>query len=176
MKNSFPTGKSQLSDCVNCSPGRYCLESGNDTTTADCQAGYYCVSKAEIPNPTGTDAIINDTKKVNFLVFKIQYSYMIHYPWFFIILWILVLTDGTTGDVCPIGHYCPTGSSTPQPCSSSTYMNHTGAAACYTCPQGYFCTSGSTADPCPQGYYCPIGTGTDKKPCPVGKYHYSDYI
>ena len=48
-------------------------------------------------------------------------------------------------------------------------MNHTGAAACYTCPQGYFCTSGSTADPCPQGYYCPIGTGTDKKPCPVGK-------
>lgn len=78
--------------------------------------------------------------------------------------------DGTTGDICPVGHYCPTGSPSPTPCSSSTYMNHTGAAACYTCPQGYFCTSGSTADPCPQGYYCPVGTGTDKKPCPVGEY------
>lgn len=66
MKNSFLTGKSQLSDCVNCSPGRYCLESGNDTTTADCQAGYYCVSKAEIPNPTGTDAIIKLFKTLTF--------------------------------------------------------------------------------------------------------------
>lgn len=47
------SGKSLLSHCVDCSPGRYCLEAGNDTTTGDCQAGYYCTSKAEIPNPTG---------------------------------------------------------------------------------------------------------------------------
>lgn len=66
MKNSSLTGKTQLSDCVNCSPGRYCLESGNDTTTADCQAGYYCVSKAEIPNPTGTLSLIKDIKKYRF--------------------------------------------------------------------------------------------------------------
>lgn len=66
MENSILTGKSQLSDCVNCSPGRYCLESGNDTTTADCQAGYYCVSKAEIPNPTGTLSLIKDIKKYIF--------------------------------------------------------------------------------------------------------------
>lgn len=25
-------------------------------------------------------------------------------------------TDGVTGDVCPVGHYCPTGSTAPIPC------------------------------------------------------------
>ena len=35
-------------------------------------------------------------------------------------------TDKTTGDICPIGHYCPRGSDRPWPCQNGTYMNQTG--------------------------------------------------
>ena len=77
-------------------------------------------------------------------------------------------TDGTTGDICPIGHYCPRGSPAPIRCGNATYMNHTGAAECYVCPAGYYCTDGTNAELCPQGYYCPVGTGFEVIPCPVG--------
>lgn len=35
-------------------------------------------------------------------------------------------TDGTTGNVCPIGSFCPKASKFPQHCSNGTYMNTTG--------------------------------------------------
>ena len=34
-------------------------------------------------------------------------------------------TDGVTGDVCPVGHYCPQGSSSPEPCSQGYYLDAT---------------------------------------------------
>lgn len=83
---------------------------------------------------------------------------------------IYLYSDGTTGNICPVGNYCPEGSTSPTPCAATTYMNHTGGAVCYSCPQGYYCTSGDRADPCPQGYYCPPGTGSGYLPCPIGNY------
>ena len=79
-----------------------------------------------------------------------------------------ILTDGVTGDVCPVGFYCPQQSDQPTPCPDATYMNHTGASVCYDCPDGYKCTRGDIAEPCPQGYYCPQSTGLAIPPCPVG--------
>lgn len=38
---------------------------------------------------------------------------------------------------CPVSHYCPLNSSQPLPCSNGTFMNHTMADQCYTCPQGW---------------------------------------
>ena len=35
-------------------------------------------------------------------------------------------TDGTTGDVCPNGTYCPRGSATPKNCPTGTFLNSTG--------------------------------------------------
>ena len=35
-------------------------------------------------------------------------------------------SDGTTGDICPLGHFCEVGSKKPQPCANGTYMNETG--------------------------------------------------
>lgn len=49
-------------------------------------------------------------------------------------------------------------------------MNHTGASACYICPEGYYCVNRDHADICPQGYYCPTGTGADWQLCPVGTF------
>ena len=79
-------------------------------------------------------------------------------------------TDGVTGNICPAGSYCPTGSTTHLFCPNGTYTNHTGAAVCYTCPAGYYCTNKDRADPCPMGYYCPVGTGADFQACPAGTF------
>ena len=79
-------------------------------------------------------------------------------------------TDGLTGDICPAGFYCEEGSHTPTACGNGTYMNHTGASACYICPEGYFCVNRDQADICRQGYYCPEGTGADLQPCPLGTF------
>ncbi|XP_071497013.1 uncharacterized protein [Diadema antillarum] len=77
-------------------------------------------------------------------------------------------SDGMTGDICPVGHYCELGSVAPVPCPNGTYVNHTGAESCYVCPAGRQCIHGDTADPCPQGYYCPEGTGYNVVACPAG--------
>lgn len=74
------------------------------------------------------------------------------------------------GDICPEGYYCEIGSSKPTPCGNGTYMNHTGASACYVCPAGYYCVNRDRADICTQGYYCPTGTGADLQPCPTGSF------
>lgn len=44
--------------------------------------------------------------------------------------------DGITGDICPAGSYCPQESSQHLYCPNGTYTNHSGAAACYDCPEG----------------------------------------
>ena len=84
--------------------------------------------------------------------------------------------DGVTGDICPIGHYCPEGIDRPLPCLNATYMNRTGAAECLDCPAGSYCTQGDRPDPCPAGYYCPMGTGFDTRPCPEGTYGASESL
>lgn len=35
-------------------------------------------------------------------------------------------TDGVTGDICPVGTYCPRGSDSPKNCPIGTYLNSTG--------------------------------------------------
>lgn len=35
-------------------------------------------------------------------------------------------TDGVTGDICPLGHFCPMGSTSPVLCPDGTYSNSTG--------------------------------------------------
>ena len=75
-----------------------------------------------------------------------------------------------TGDICPAGFFCIVGSSAPAACENGTYMNHTGASSCYTCPAGYYCVNRDRADICRQGYYCPTGTGANLQPCPIGTF------
>ena len=50
-------------------------------------------------------------------------------------------------------------------------MNHTHAAECYTCPEGWYCSAGNVVTQCPKGHYCPAGTGFDWEPCPPGTYN-----
>jgi len=81
------------------------------------------------------------------------------------------VVDGVTGDICPIGSYCPQGSPAPTTCIAGSYTNATGQATCLTCPAGYQCLGGSDINPCPQGQYCPLGTGIATQPCPIGEWY-----
>ena len=74
------------------------------------------------------------------------------------------------GDICPEGFYCSGGADSPVPCPNATFVNHTGASYCYTCPAGSYCVNRDRADDCIQGYYCPEGTGADLQPCPLGTF------
>lgn len=47
-----------------------------------------------------------------------------------------------TGSLCPAGHYCPAGSSKPEPCPMGTFLPQSGMVyrnACLPCPGGTFC-------------------------------------
>lgn len=80
----------------------------------------------------------------------------------------LEFSDNVTGAICPVGHYCPQGSSIYIICPAGNYTNETGQAECKVCPAGFQCTGGDYLEPCPQGRYCPEGTGLTTQPCPIG--------
>ena len=83
------------------------------------------------------------------------------------------IDDGTSGP-CPVGHYCPPGTSHPKGCPAGTYMPVTGESACFSCMKGYYCPENSTdytPYACPEGHYCPNGTRFAKQyPCPSGTF------
>ena len=51
-------------------------------------------------------------------------------------------TDGVTGDICPPGRYCGTGSVTGEPCPIGTFSNIEGLSnetQCEDCTPGFYC-------------------------------------
>jgi len=75
------------------------------------------------------------------------------------------------GDICPLGHYCPAGSSSGIACLAGTYLDSTGnynSSACISCTPGMYCSGTGLPAPsgnCSRGYYCP---GGQDNPTPVG--------
>ena len=66
----------------------------------------------------------------------------------------------STGDVCPLGHYCPSGCAEPVSCPVGTFANETGLSACHRCLAGRFCGDVQMTAPgqlCQKGYYCLAG-------------------
>ena len=50
-------------------------------------------------------------------------------------------TDGVTGDICPVGFYCPENSTAPTACPQGTYLNTTGnsvQSSCIDCVPGMY--------------------------------------
>ena len=48
-------------------------------------------------------------------------------------------TDGMTGDICPMGYFCPRGSVIGLPCPIGYYLNATGSSvmsSCIICNKG----------------------------------------
>ena len=60
------------------------------------------------------------------------------------------------GGICPVGHYCPTGTDIPNECAAGSYTDMIGQSSCTTCPEGFYCLTNATeflATPCPVGMY-----------------------
>ena len=50
-------------------------------------------------------------------------------------------TDGTIGDICPAGHYCPQGSSSYTACAQGKFLPTEGnsvESSCITCTEGEY--------------------------------------
>lgn len=71
---------------------------------------------------------------------------------------------------CPVGHFCPGGTSEPIPCQNNSFAKSTHAKECSLCPAGFFCKIAGVPKNCTKGFYCPYGTGIDLKSCPKGTY------
>ena len=57
---------------------------------------------------------------------------------------------GVDADVCPEGHYCPTGTTNPVACPKGTYSNSTGLEAaidCVKCDPGQYCDQLGLTEP-----------------------------
>lgn len=173
---------SSTSDCQTCPAGFYCLNtsgqnkfiscpagyvcgpgSSTATGTAVCQPGFYCpagygqmvpctpgkyCATTQLSAPTG------DCSAGYYCKGKAISA---------------TPTDGTTGSICPYGHYCPAGSSAPTACPIGKYLDETGKSAltdCKTCPTGKMCLDLGLYTPsenCPEGYYCPFESGVQMK-------------
>ena len=81
--------------------------------------------------------------------------------------------DGLCSDLCPTGHYCPPGSSSPTACPPGSFNPEAGGGslgACIKCPRGSYC--GLRAK---DHHYCPNGQYNDREgqakceECPTGE-------
>ncbi|XP_061449372.1 neurogenic locus notch homolog protein 4-like [Rhineura floridana] len=154
-----------------CQAGTFCPE--GSSVPIPCSPGFYCAS-SELAAPSGPcDA-----------GFYCTGASTLPNP-----------TDGAVGDICPRGHVCPQGSSSPLPCLAGSFLAHRGGTSLQNCRpcvagwfcslqgqtspeglcmEGWFCPEGSVSDQnpdclCPLGHYCPTGS-PEPKPCPPGKY------
>ena len=79
-----------------------------------------------------------------------------------------------TGDICPVGSYCPAGAADHIRCDPGKFCDATGLPAPRgNCSAGWYCELGSSSQKprkCQTGHYCPEGTPTEKE-CPPGTFN-----
>ena len=139
-----------------CPPGRYCDTTGlTDLTIATklCAAGYFCVLKATVNNPTdGTTGYICPAG--------------------------FYCPSGILEPIaCPPGTFrATTGAQAVGDCTQCTATDYCPSAgqtaALIPCPAGYYCPTGTTAGdkyPCTAGNMCPSGSSA-QTPCPDNYY------
>ena len=163
-----------------CYAGYYCIEGAsvphpNDTKTgAPCPPGFYCGSGVHEPAacPAGTFGptfrLTNLSKCVDCYGGQFCASDGLaapngscHAGYFCKGRAILPNPVGKAyGDICPMGHYCPIGTTTPFKCPPGTFNNKTRATEpsdCVPCTPGMYCAGYARRypnGPCDPGWYC----------------------
>ena len=152
---SNSTGLSSVSQCTPCTPGEYCGSPGLIAPTGPCDAGYFCGGGSSVATP-------QESAKASIVSYTGGSC--------------VVAVNGTRNDVCPPGHYCPTGSPSPVQCppgTNSSSYGLTSVSSCPPCTAGYYCPLNGTvyaSDFCWPGYYCMNGTSVPNLLCPPGFY------
>ncbi|XP_077105722.1 uncharacterized protein LOC143764221 isoform X2 [Ranitomeya variabilis] len=186
--------------CLPCTEGFFCLNKTSSLEGKECPPGFYCpggtVSPEQFPCPRGTYNPYQGSRAVE----DCWPCDPGHYcdtlgqtrvtglcsEGYFCVHSVITSTpnQGTLGDVCPSGYYCPVGSVVPHPCPSGSYSNssgNVGPEACELCEPGYFCDRPGLAapnGPCVEGYYCtrasvsphPAEVASSGGPCPAGHF------
>jgi hypothetical protein len=87
-----------VNECQPCTPGKYCGSVALQAPTYDCTAGYYCGLGSSVSTPHDSDP------------FHVSYVGET----------CVGVNKTAINDVCPPGHYCPEGSSSPLQCPPGT--------------------------------------------------------
>ena len=152
-------GCSEKSECLPCTGGHFCGQSGLLEPTGLCKAGFYCEEGNQHPDPVQMNCSLSG-----------------------------VGNQCWKGHMCPAGSKKPVechsgtyqdrfGQTTCKPCPKGFYcLSKTSDYTAFKCSPGYYCpenTSASDQYPCPAGKYNPSegkGEIEDCQPCPGGKY------
>ena len=128
----------------------------SNSTGGQCQPGYFCPQASSEPTAC-TEGNYCETTGLHTVTGQCLSGYYCDRG-----AKIADPTDGITGNICPAGRYCGTGTGVDQPrCPSGTFSNTTGnqlVTDCTDCTQGYYCGSAGLIEPtgqCDEGYYCP---------------------
>jgi hypothetical protein len=143
------TGRSSLSDCLDCPAGKYCFSSALISPTEDCKQGYYCPAGSDestaIPCPAGYYCPSGAADKTPCPAGTYQ---MNEVQW--------------NCDQCPRGWYCPDIAMTiPLICETGYYCDQNGLIAMTKCPEGSWSHISGLTDislcmMCPFGKYCTL--------------------
>lgn len=149
-------GGSQLSDCVNCPLGSYCIQG----TQYPCPAGHYCDGNNSGSNIDPKECAI-DTYNLNTGATSVSDCLPCGQGY--------LCSDKAIANLdfykCPKGQYCPNAVGSVLPavdCPNGTYNDERGKgdlSDCKQCPAGSYCSAGSIFPlKCPSRYYCPAGS------------------
>ncbi|OAF72051.1 hypothetical protein A3Q56_00182 [Intoshia linei] len=186
-----------INSCLDCTSGYYCDTMAKITITTKCDAGYYCVAKATSKTPPET-ALNGKCKDTYYCPIGSKYMKECSAGKYCSGLGLATPngscdagyicnglskvknpTDGTKGNICPIGHFCTSGTVLPEPCPSGTFRSTTGAKLvgdCAKCPTGKYCdgiANSQSVKICKAGYFCPensIMASLVGNVCPIGYY------
>ena len=145
------TGRAAEADCIQCTGGSYCETTGLSAPTGLCDEGWYCPLGSSSPQTTrcqpgefcpagsvdatpctsGSYCSTAELAEVTGPCLEGYYCTLgasVNNP-----------TDGSTGDVCPVGSYCPLGSGSPQSCAAGKFTNAEGNTQVSDCQD---CTAG----------------------------------
>ncbi|XP_062603182.1 uncharacterized protein LOC134264959 [Saccostrea cucullata] len=159
--------------CWTCPEGYFCLANSTDFLSSPCPVGYYCPEGSYQPtqcDPGSYCQTIGLSTPTGNCTAGYYCILQADNP---------TPTDNITGNICPVGHYCPSGSSLYQPCPMGYYLDVTGQdefTDCKNCTGGMYCPGSGEELPagnCSSGYYCPQGQSSATPPaynCPVGHY------
>nr|XP_006821768.1 PREDICTED: multiple epidermal growth factor-like domains protein 10-like [Saccoglossus kowalevskii] len=165
-------GMDDISDCLPCDGGYYCLTSGQPNVTDQCDEGYFCSSAAYIANPT--DGVTGDICPIgHHCPLGSERPIPCSNGTYMNVTGAAVCLECPAGYYCirgdyPIpcepGYYCPAGTAYDlQPCPAGTYGPIEGLASsddCTECSGGSYCDIPGldhVAGDCDPGYYCTHG-------------------
>ena len=163
-QGSYSTGGASV--CTTCNAGYNCVAGSTSPTpiSGACLIGTYCLDSITATDcPLGTYGIRAAARSSSHGCTQCEPGY--YCP----------VLGGQIADrvLCPVGSYCPMGSSVITNCPGgfmSTGQGHVSIGACKPCGTGVYCPQGSSYESsCPAHHYCPAETTSfGSYPCPAG--------